>query len=222
MFIGHFAVALVARPVAPRVSLGTLFVAAQLLDLLWPTFLLLGLESVSIVPGATRVVPLEFDHYPFSHSLLAVLLWASLAAGGCLLLRHSRTDAFVLGALVLSHWLLDAIVHRPDLPLFPGSEILVGLNVWSSMPLTIALEVSLFALGAGVYFRSTQPTGACVSASCVLVGTRHGEPSGSGGSARPEFALARKRSAGCAEGGRSFSAARWQAHRHPRRGLRSC
>jgi membrane-bound metal-dependent hydrolase YbcI (DUF457 family) len=158
LFIGHFGVGFGAKAVAPRVPLGTLFVAAQFLDLLWPILLLLGVEQVRIVPGATAVTPLVFEHYPISHSLLAVLAWAVLIGGGYLLMRRDRIGALVLGILVVSHWLLDAIVHRPDLPLFPGSSTLVGLNAWSSLPLTLILEVSIFAVGIGWYARSTRPT----------------------------------------------------------------
>ena len=157
MFIGHFGVGFGAKIVAPRVSLGSLFLAAQFLDLLWPTLLLLGVESVRIVPGATAVTPLVFDHYPISHSLLAVLGWAGVVGGIHFFLKRECIAAFVLGALVISHWVLDAIVHQPDLPLFPGSATVVGLGVWSSLPTTIAIEGALFALGVWLYCRATSP-----------------------------------------------------------------
>lgn len=156
MFIGHFAVGFAAKPSAPRVSLGTLFLAAQFLDLLWPTLLLLGVERVRIVPGATTVTPLVFEYYPISHSLLAVAGWAVLVGGAYLLLRRDRIGALVLGLLVVSHWALDAIVHQPDLPLFPGSATMVGLNAWSSLPLTLAIELPLFVLGVWLYARATK------------------------------------------------------------------
>jgi hypothetical protein len=157
MFIGHFALAFAAKPVATRVSLGTLFLAAQFIDLLWPTFLLMGLERVRIEPGATAVTPLVFEHYPFSHSLLAVLGWAVLLAGLHFLLVRERRSAVVLALLVLSHWVLDVLVHRPDLPLSPWGGHHVGLRLWSSLPLTLALEVPLFMLGVWLYARSTRP-----------------------------------------------------------------
>lgn len=157
MFIGHFGVGFGAKSVAPKVSLGTLFLAAQFLDLLWPTLLLLGVERVRIEPGATAVTPLLFEHYPVSHSLLAVVGWAMLVGCIYLLLRRERIGAFVLGVLVISHWGLDAIVHQPDLPLFPGSATVIGLNAWSSLPLTLVIEVSLFALGVWLYARATTP-----------------------------------------------------------------
>jgi membrane-bound metal-dependent hydrolase YbcI (DUF457 family) len=155
MFIGHFAVGFGAKSVAPKVSLGSLFVAAQFIDLLWPTLLLLGLERVRIEPGATVVTPLAFEHYPISHSLVAVAGWALLVGGVYLLLRRDRRGALVLAALVLSHWVLDAVVHRPDLPLYPGSATLVGLEAWSSLPVTLLIELPLFALGVWLYCRAT-------------------------------------------------------------------
>lgn len=157
MFIGHFGVGFGAKSVAPKVSLGSLLLAAQFLDLLWPTLLLLGVERVRIVPGATAVTPLVFEHYPVSHSLLAVLGWAVLLACVYLLLRRDRIGAVVLGLLVISHWGLDAIVHQSDLPLLPGGSARVGLNAWSSLPATLAIEVSLFAAGVWLYCRATAP-----------------------------------------------------------------
>lgn len=157
MFIGHFGVGLGAKAIVPRVSLGSLFVAAQFIDLLWPTLLLLGIERVRIEPGATTVTPLAFEHYPVSHSLLAVLGWALLVACGHWLVRRNQRAALVMAALVLSHWLLDLLVHRPDLPLVPGSDIVVGLGLWSSLPLTLAVELPLFVVGARLYARATRP-----------------------------------------------------------------
>ena len=121
MFIGHFGVGLAAKPLAPKTSLGTLFLAAQFIDLLWPTLLILGIEQVRIDPGNTAVTPLDFERYPVSHSLLAVIGWAVLIAVAYQLLRRYPRGAIVLGILVVSHWLLDLVVHRPDLPLYPGS-----------------------------------------------------------------------------------------------------
>lgn len=155
MFIGHFALGFAAKPIAPKTSLGSLFLAAQFLDLLWPTLLLLGVERVRIAPGATAVTPLVFEHYPISHSLLAVLAWAVVVGGGYAAVRRGRRGAFVLAGLVASHWLLDLIVHQPDLPLGPGTAALVGLGAWGSLPLTLAIEVPLFAAGVWLYARST-------------------------------------------------------------------
>ncbi len=155
MFIGHFGVGFGAKAAAPRISLGTLFLAAQFIDLLWPTFLLLGIERVRIVPGATRVTPLVFEHYPISHSLLGVLVWAAAVGGIYWLLRREKQGALLLAALVASHWLLDLVVHQPDLPIAPGSAVRLGWNAWSSLPLTLAIELPLFAAGVWLYLRST-------------------------------------------------------------------
>lgn len=155
MFIGHFGVGFGAKPLAPKISLGALFIAAQFIDLLWPTLLQLGLERVQVVPGATRVTPLVFEHYPISHSLLGVVAWAAVVGGIYWLVRREKKGALLLAALVVSHWLLDLIVHQPDLPLVPGTEVLLGLNAWSSLPLTVAIEVPTFAIGAWLYLRST-------------------------------------------------------------------
>lgn len=156
MFLGHFALGFAAKSAAPRVSLGTLFLAAQFIDLLWPTFLFMGLERVRIEPGATAVVPLVFEHYPYTHSLLAVLGWAVLIGGLHFLLLRDRRSAIVLGLLVLSHWVLDLLVHKPDLQILPWSNTVVGLRLWTSLTLTLALEVPLFMLGVWLYARNTR------------------------------------------------------------------
>jgi hypothetical protein len=154
MFIGHFGVGFAAKPAAPQVSLGWLFAAAQFLDLLWPTLLLLGVEQVRIAPGTTAFTPLAFDSYPVSHSLVAVLGWAVLTGATFFVLRRERRGAIVLGLLVASHWFLDLVVHRPDLPILPAGP-LVGLGLWNSVPLTIAVEAPLFAFGVWRYARAT-------------------------------------------------------------------
>lgn len=158
MFIGHFAVGFGAKAAAPRASLGTTFLAAQWLDLLWPTLLLVGLERVRIAPGITRVTPLDFVFYPFTHSLLSVTGWAALFGALYLLIRHSRRGALVLGLAVVSHWLLDLVTHRPDLPLYPGGEARVGLGLWGSLAGTLLVEGGLFALGLALYLRTTRAT----------------------------------------------------------------
>lgn len=173
MLLGHYAVALAAKRFAPQISLGTLILAAQLLDLLWPVFILLGWERVRIVPGIMAASPFDFVHYPFSHSLAAAIVWAMLFGGGYYALRRRARGAAVVGAAVLSHWFLDAPMHRPDLPLWPGSAIHVGLGLWNSVPLTIAVETLLFLLGILVYLRITRPrdrvgTGALLALLTVL------------------------------------------------------
>jgi len=155
MFIGHFGLGFAAKRVAPRVSLGTAFLAAQFADLLWPTLLLLGLESVRIVPGATAVTPLIFDHYPLSHSLVAVIGWGVALGAVYAFTTKYMWGAWVVGALVVSHWLLDVIVHVPDLPLMPGADAMVGLGLWQSKAATMAVEIPIFAVGVWLYAGST-------------------------------------------------------------------
>ena len=155
MFIGHHATAFALKPIAPRVSLGTLFAATILLDLIWPILLLLGIEHVRIAPGITAFTPLDFYDYPITHSLLAVLGWSVAAAVVYWLLRKSARDAAIVGFAVLSHWIVDFLVHRPDLPLWPGGPK-AGLGLWSSVPATIVVEVGFFAIGLALYLRATR------------------------------------------------------------------
>jgi len=155
MFIGHFGVGLAAKPVARKVSLGTLFLASQFIDLLWPALLLLGLEDVRIAPGDTRLTPLAFTHYPISHSLLAVAGWSLLFGAVFFAIRRRAREAFVCGALVASHWLLDLLTHRPDLPLSPGGSARVGLGLWNHPVAAIGIELLIFVGGLFLYLRTT-------------------------------------------------------------------
>jgi hypothetical protein len=156
MFIGHYAVALGAKKISPSVSLGTLLLASQFIDLLWPIFLLLGLEHVRIDPGNTVFTPLDFYHYPITHSLLAVLGWSLGFGLVYYAIRRSRRNALILGSLVLSHWVLDLISHRPDLPLIPGMETRVGLGLWNSFIGSVVVETALIAIGAFLYLNATK------------------------------------------------------------------
>ncbi|HZW21552.1 hypothetical protein [Noviherbaspirillum sp.] len=160
MFIGHFGIGFGAKAAAPKVSLGTLFLAAQFIDLIWPTLLLLGVETVRIAPSAHSITPLVFEHYPISHSLLGAAGWGVVVGVLYGWLRKDWRGAWLVGALVVSHWLLDAIVHLPDLPLYPGSETFAGMGLWASLPLTLAVELPLFLLGVWLYARSTQAVNA--------------------------------------------------------------
>lgn len=157
MFVGHAAVALAARPRLPGRSLGLLLAGAYLIDLVWPILLLLGVESVLVRPGDTAFTPLEFVHYPWSHSLLAAAAWGLLFAAAALRgLRPAREFAWLFG-LVVSHWLLDFLSHRPDLPLLPGASARYGLGLWRSVPATLVVEGAFFALALALYLRATKP-----------------------------------------------------------------
>jgi membrane-bound metal-dependent hydrolase YbcI (DUF457 family) len=155
MFIGHFGVGLAAKKLAPRTSLGSLFFAAQFLDLLWPILLLLSIEHVRIAPGITRMSPFDFYDYPITHSLLMAAIWPILVGGGHYALRRSSRAAWVMGFAVLSHWVLDLLAHRPDLPLWPGGPK-AGLGLWNFWILETPLEVAIFAGGAWLYFSVTR------------------------------------------------------------------
>jgi len=156
MFIGHFAVGLAAKKAAPNVSLGTLFLASQFIDLIWPILLLTGIETVKIDPGNTVFTPLDLHDYPISHSLLTVIGWSALFGAIYFGLKRSTRGAIVLGVALFSHWFLDFITHRPDLPLYPGSATSVGLGLWNSIAGTIIVEGLLFIVGVAIYTRVTK------------------------------------------------------------------
>ncbi|MFK7844623.1 MAG: hypothetical protein AB8G77_04925 [Rhodothermales bacterium] len=157
MFIGHYAFGLGAKRFVPAVSLGTLFLAVQFADLLWPTLLFLGIEHVEIAPGITTVTPLDFVSYPYSHSLVMALLWGALFGGVYFLVNRKRHfAAFILAVLVVSHWLLDVVTHRPDMPLTIGGDQYIGLGLWNSLPATIAVEMGMFIIGIYLYVKSTK------------------------------------------------------------------
>ena len=155
MFIGHFAIGFAAKRAAPRLSLAVLFAAAQFADLLWPVLVALGIEQVRIQPGITAFTPLDFIWYPYSHSLLLLCVWGAVFGAICAAVVRDRRVWLVVFALVVSHWVLDWITHRPDMPLYPGSAT-VGLGLWNSIPGTIAVEVAMFILGVWIYARSTR------------------------------------------------------------------
>ncbi len=154
MFLGHFGVALAAKRAAPRTSLATLFAAAQLLDGVWPVLVLAGVEQVRIDPAPPNpFLALDFVRYPFTHGALAAGLWSVAFGAVYMALRGYRTGAIVVGLLVGSHWVLDFITHRPDLPLVAGDPR-VGLGLWSSFPATLVVELVIFLGGAAVYART--------------------------------------------------------------------
>ena len=156
MFIGHFAVGLGAKRAAPTVSLGALFLACQLADVVWPTLVLIGVERVAIDPGNTAFTPLNFIAYPYSHSLVALLLWGTLAAGVCLVATRALRPALVIAVLVLSHWILDVITHRPDMPVTISGATRLGWGLWNSVPATVVVETAMFVAGLALYAGATR------------------------------------------------------------------
>jgi hypothetical protein len=156
MFLGHYAIAFAAKRASPATSLGTLFLASVFIDLLWPLLLLSGVERARIDPKIRGLGPLVFEHYPVSHSLLMVGVWALLLGTASYLAARERRGAVVVSGLVISHWLLDALVHRPDLALAPGSQVLVGLGLWNAPLASVVAELGLFAGGLLLYVRATR------------------------------------------------------------------
>jgi hypothetical protein len=156
MFVGHFAAGLIAKRAAPAVSLGTTILAALFADLLFCVFLLLGIEQVAIQPGITAVNPLDLVSIPFSHSLLMDVVWASALAAIYFWRRRDRHGAWVIFAAVLSHWLLDWVSHRPDMPLAPGVAPRFGLGLWHSVWATFVVEGLLWSASLAAYLRITK------------------------------------------------------------------
>lgn len=159
MFIGHFGLGFAVKAVAPRTSLGSLFLASEFLDLLWPVFMIMGIEGVMILPNTDTIIPIGFTNFPFSHSLAFVVLWSVLFIVMTFAMRQDWRSSIIMGLVVASHWLLDAIVHIPDLQLFPGSHIRFGLCFWSSYAATLVSEFGIFFIGVWFYVRTTRADG---------------------------------------------------------------
>lgn len=155
MFIGHFGIGFGSKKFAPALSLGVLFIAAQFLDLLWPTLLLLDLEHVTIAPGITEFTPLDFIDYPISHSLVMVAGWGFLLGILAWLYMKELKYLVIIFLCVVSHWVLDLIVHRPDLPLAPGDSMRVGFGLWNYPVFSMIIECVIFLGGVYLYYRST-------------------------------------------------------------------
>jgi membrane-bound metal-dependent hydrolase YbcI (DUF457 family) len=155
MFIGHFAVGFAAKRYAPRTSLAVLLAAPLLSDLLWPPFLLLGWETVRIDPGRTKVSPLNFTSFPWSHSLLMCAVWAALFAAIYYWITRYWPGTLAIALGVLSHWLLDWITHGKDMPLYPGGAKF-GLGLWNSVAGTLGVELAMFATGVWLYVLTTK------------------------------------------------------------------
>lgn len=157
MFIGHYAVAFAAKKAAPTVSLGWLVAAANFIDYLFPVFLLAGVEHVRIVPGFTAAVPLDFYHYPWSHSLLMTAAYGALLGGVYYALKRERGAALLLFGVTVSHWILDVASHGPDMPIAPGMDMKLGLGLWNSIAATMAVEIPLFLAGVWLYLSVPHP-----------------------------------------------------------------
>jgi membrane-bound metal-dependent hydrolase YbcI (DUF457 family) len=157
MFIGHYALGLASKKIDQTPSLAVMFVAVQFLDLLWPIFVLLGIEKFQIEVGNTTVTPLNFTFYPYSHSLLTSLVWGILFGMVYYLITKNGKGSFLLSGLVFSHWILDFLTHRPDLPLSPLSEYKVGLGLWNYPVIESVVEVGLFVVGVVIYHHTVKP-----------------------------------------------------------------
>ena len=156
MFVGLLAVALAVKKIEPQVPLWTLVTASFGVDLLWPLLLLAGIEVVRVEPGNTAFTLLAFESYPWSHSLAMVLLWGVLAGVVAASALKRRRSGWIVAAVVVSHWVLDFITHRPDLPLWPGG-LQVGLGLWNSIPGTMIVEGGMFAAAIAFYARWARP-----------------------------------------------------------------
>lgn len=157
MFVGHLAVAFIGKRAAPSVSLGWHMAAVTALDLIWPFLLLAGIETVTIQSGATAFTPFVFDSYPWSHSLVMSAVWAALFYGLARWRGASKQASLVLGALVVSHWVLDFVSHAPDMPLWPGNSPRLGLGLWNSIPATLVVEGLLWTAGIAIYLKLRRP-----------------------------------------------------------------
>ena len=159
MLVGHLAVGLAAKRVTPRVSLGTLVLAALLPDLLWCVFLLAGIERVEIRPGRGAANYLSASDIAFSHSLLMDAVWGGVLAAGYYFARRYARGAWMLFAAVMSHWLLDFVSHRPDMALAPGVHRYFGLGLWNSVGATVVVEGGMWLAAIIIYARATRPKG---------------------------------------------------------------
>jgi len=155
MFVGHYGVSFAVKSVDKQIPLWMLFVAVQFVDVLWAIFILAGVEKVRITPGITATNPLDLYYMPYTHSLVAALFWSGVGLIAYRFVgRGASYAAFLLAAAIFSHWVLDLIVHRPDLPLYDDTYK-VGFGVWNYPALALALEASLLFGGIILYLRSS-------------------------------------------------------------------
>jgi membrane-bound metal-dependent hydrolase YbcI (DUF457 family) len=156
MGVGHLAVGFASKKWAPRASLGWLMLAPIFVDVWWGLFILTGVERARITPGITKSIPIDLEYIPWSHSLVTNVGWALLLAGIYFALRKDRRAAAVLFLGVMSHWLLDFVSHRADMPILPSGP-LVGLGLWNHPLAAFSVEAALLALGIWLYVGSTRP-----------------------------------------------------------------
>lgn len=155
MFIGHFAVAFGGKRFAPRVPLALMIAAVAWADLLWTIFLLLGWEHARIAVGDTPFTPLDLYDYPWTHSLLMLALWGLVLGLAYWLWRKDAAGAVWIWIAVISHWVLDWVTHRPDMPLYPGGPKF-GLGLWNSILGTLIVETAMFVAGVWIYAKATR------------------------------------------------------------------
>lgn len=157
MFIGHYGPALAIKAIRPAIPLWLLFIAVQLVDIAWALLVFLGIERVRITPGITTSSPLDLYYMPYTHSLAAALLWAAAAAILCQPLRGVRAwrAAALIGLAVFSHWVLDWLVHRPDLPLY-GDSMKVGFGIWNYPIIALLFETALLFGAMAMYLKRTR------------------------------------------------------------------
>lgn len=156
MFVGHYAVGLAAKRFAPQTSLGTLVFAAMFADLLAWAFVVTGIEHFAIRPGITTANALDLYDYPISHGLATDFAWATLLAAAYYLINRYWRGSVLVFVAVLSHWVLDFIVHRPDMPLAPGIHKYYGLGLYNSRVGMIAVEGTLWVIGIVLYVGATR------------------------------------------------------------------
>jgi len=155
MFVGHYGVAFAVKTDRNKIPLWVLFVAVQLLDFLWAPFVLLGIEKVRFVPGITATNALDLYYMPYTHSLIGALFWSAVAFAIYKIgWRNiaSNSAALLVGFAVFSHWLLDLIVHRPDLPIYDDT-LKVGFGLWNYRGIEFVLEIGILLVGAVVYLK---------------------------------------------------------------------
>ena len=159
MLVGHCAIALAGKRAEPSLSLGTLMAAAVLADLFGFIFILAGLEHWTLKAGSAGINAVDLDRIAWSHGLLPDILWATLFAGAYYLWRRRAPGAWILFAAVISHWILDFISHRADMPIAPGLTFRYGLGLWTSVPATLMVEGLLWLIAIAIYIRATRSTG---------------------------------------------------------------